>query len=175
MSNKSTPLREEWLPIVDADGVPQGKARRCDVHGNPALLHPVVHCLVCNAEGAILLQLRSASKDVQPGRWDTSVGGHVGVREAIEFAVVREMSEEVGIDVSLTQLRFLYRYLMRSSIESELVYTFSLSHEGPFRPEPGEIDELRFWSAREIQSVLGTGKLTPNFEDEFARYQAALG
>jgi len=175
MTNKSESTSEEWLPLVDANGVPQGKARRCDVHGNPALLHPVVHCLVCNANGAILLQLRSASKDVQPGRWDTSVGGHVGVGEAIESAVVREISEEIGIDVSLSQLRFLYRYLMRSSIESELVYTFSLVHEGPFRAELGEIDDLRFWSAREIQSVLGTGKLTPNFEDEFARHQAWCG
>jgi len=175
MSNKSVAPREEWLPLVDANGVPQGKARRCDVHGNPALLHPVVHCLVRNAKGAILLQLRSASKDVQPGRWDTSVGGHVAVGEAVESAVVREISEEIGIDISLSQLRFLYRYLMRSSIESELVYTFSILHEGPFRAEPGEIDELRFWFASEIQSVLGTGKLTPNFEDEFARYRAWCG
>lgn len=171
MSNISKPSSEEWLPLVDANGSPQGTARRREVHGNPALLHPVVHCLVCNAAGAILLQLRSASKDVQPGRWDTSVGGHVGVGEAIEAAVVREIAEEIGVNVALSQLRFLYRYLMRSSIESELVHTFSLQHAGPFRAEPGEIDELRFWSAHEIQTVLGTGKLTPNFEDEFARYQ----
>jgi isopentenyldiphosphate isomerase len=175
MSNEAMPPSEEWLPLVDANGVPQGKALRSEVHCNPALLHPVVHCLVGNAEGAILLQLRSASKDVQPGRWDTSVGGHVGVGETIEAAVIREIAEEIGIDVSLYQLRFLYRYLMRSSIESELVHTFSLVHEGPFNAEPGEIDDLRFWSASEIQSVLGTGQLTPNFEDEFVRYQAWSG
>lgn len=173
MSDKNPPNSDEWLPLVDANGLNQGKARRRDVHGNPALLHPVVHCLVCNAEGSLLLQLRSATKDVQPGRWDTSVGGHVGVGESIESAVVREIREEIGIAVSLSHLRFLYRYLMRSSIESELVHSFSLVHEGPFRAEPGEIDDLRFWTVREIRAALGTEKFTPNFEDEFARYQSS--
>ena len=166
-------MSDEWLPLVDAEGFPLGQVRRADAHGNPDLLHPVVHCLVSNATGALLLQLRSRNKDVQPGRWDTSVGGHVAVGESIESAVVREVREELGIAVSFDSLQFLYRYAMRSSIESELVYTFALSHEGPFRAEPGEIDELRWWSLAEIRSALGTSIFTPNFEDEFARYTAA--
>ena len=42
-------------------------------------------------------------------------------------------------------------------------------HEGPFRPDPGEIDEARFWTRAEIEAALGTGVLTTAFEDEFAR------
>jgi isopentenyldiphosphate isomerase len=166
------PLASEWLPLVDSSGTIIGRARRREVHGNPELLHPVVHCLVCNARGDLLLQLRSAHKDVQPGRWDTSVGGHVGVDESIESAVVREIEEEIGLRVNIADLRFLYRYVMKSAIETELVHTFALVHEGPFRAEPGEIDDLRFWPAHEIESALGSGKFTPNFEDEFARYRA---
>jgi hypothetical protein len=43
---------------------------------------------------------------------------------------------------------------MRNSIESELVYTFELIHEGPFIAEPKEIDELRFWSVTDISRPL---------------------
>jgi isopentenyldiphosphate isomerase len=166
------PAASEWVPLVEPNGTVIGRALRRQVHGNPELMHPVVHCLVCNAKGALLLQLRSARKDVQPGRWDTSVGGHVGLDEPIEAAVLREVEEEIGLSVRSADLRFLYRYVMRSAIETELVHTFALVHEGPFRAEPGEIDQLRFWTTREIEAALGSGQFTPNFEDEFARYQA---
>jgi isopentenyldiphosphate isomerase len=166
--------REEWLPLVDVEGQRVGKARRSEVHGNPELLHPVVHCLVVNARAELLLQLRSLVKDVQPGRWDTSVGGHVGLDEPIVQALVREIREELGVDVVPSQLSFLHRYVMQSSIESELVHTYLLLHQGPFVPEPYEIDELRFWTTTEIENSWAQGIFTPNFEDEFERYRRAL-
>lgn len=164
--------REEILPIVSEAGDVIGAAPRSVVHGNPDLLHPVVHCLVTNGSGALLLQLRGRHKDVQPSRWDTSVGGHVGFGESIDAAVIREVAEEIGISPASDQLEFLYRYVMHSAIESELVHTFRMLHEGPFRHEPVEIEELRFWTPQEIRAALGSGTLTPNFEDEFRRYEA---
>ena len=165
---------DEWLPLVDAEGRTIGKARRREVHGNPELLHPVVHCLVRDSSGSLLLQLRSLSKDVQPGRWDTSVGGHVGLDESVEVALLREIHEELGVLVDLSQTAFLHKYVMTNSIESELVYTYVMIHAGPFVPEAQEIDELRFWSMPEIDAALGTSVFTPNFEDEFRRYRMAL-
>jgi isopentenyldiphosphate isomerase len=165
---------EEWLPLVDPDGRRIGKALRSHAHGNPELLHPVVHCLVVNSKEELLLQLRSCTKDVQPGRWDTSVGGHVGYHETVEQSLMREIREELGIHVNLDELLWLHRYVMTNSVESELVTTFLLMHEGPFVPEPLEIDELRFWSVAEIERVRGQSILTPNFEDEFNRYRRAL-
>lgn len=161
---------DELVPLVDEEGTTIGCARRSEVHGDPALLHPVVHCLVENERGELLLQLRSQRKDVQPGRWDTSVGGHVEVDEAIEAAVIREIGEELGVSVEPARVQFLYRYVMRSEIETELVHSFRLRHAGPFRLEPGEMDDLRFWSRAEIVIALGTARFTPNFEDEFQRF-----
>lgn len=164
---------EEILPIVNEAGDVIGAAPRSVVHGNPDLLHPVVHCLVTNGSGALLLQLRGRHKDVQPGRWDTSVGGHVSFGESIDAALSREIAEEIGISAATHQLEYLYRYVMRSAIESELVHTFRMVHDGPFRHEPVEIEELRFWSPQQIRAAIGSGRLTPNFEDEFRRYDAS--
>ncbi len=164
-------MADQLLPLVNEAGEVTGSARRSEAHGNPKLMHPVVHCIVVNARGDILLQLRSATKDVQPGRWDTSVGGHVDVGESVDAAVRREMQEELGLDAQDNPPRFLYRYVMRSAIETELVHTYVCVAEGPFRPEPGDIDELRFWSGEEIERAIGSGVFTPNFEDEFRRFQ----
>jgi len=160
----------EIFPLVDELGRVIGRAERSEVHKNPKLMHPVVHCLVENQARQLLLQLRSAQKDVQPGRWDTSVGGHVHFGEPVHEALIREIREEIGIEVAPAQLTPMGRYVMRSPIETELVHSFWLRYEGPFSADPSEIDQLGFWSRADIERQLGTGVLTPNFEDEYARY-----
>ena len=158
----------EPFDLYDADGRRIfGRATRGECHGNPALIHAVARVLVWDRRGRLLLQLRSASKDIQPDKWDTSVGGHLLPGEDAETAARREMEEELG--VAPDTLAFLHRFLMRTPVESEWVTTYSTVHDGPFAPDPAEIAELRFWTRAEIVAALGTGQLTPAFEDEFAR------
>jgi|SRR5208282_4903582 len=161
-------MQEELLEIVDKEGKALGVALRSSIHGNPSLLHKVVHVLVFNSLGELLLQKRSMSKDVEPGKWDTSVGGHVSAAEEISSAVDREMKEELGIDTC--ELRFLYSYIHSDAYESELVFTYSCIHNGPFSFNTGEIDAVKFWRIEEIKKALGTDVLSIHFEDEFAKY-----
>ncbi len=168
-------MSDERFPVVDEEGRVLGSALRSEVHGNPRLIHPVVHCLVLDHAGRILLQLRSRTKDIQPGKWDTSVGGHVALGESVEAALARELQEEIGLVGAEHEVRFLYRYLMRNEIESELVHTYTCVAGGPFVAAPDEIDELRFWTADEIAVALVGGELTPNLVEELARYRAAVG
>lgn len=162
--------KSEYFDIVDEDDRVIGRARRSECHGNPALVHRVAHVLVVNAAGDLLLQKRSPHKDIQPGKWDTSVGGHLDPGEEYEAAAMREMAEELG--VSDIPLRYLYRSRIRNEIESENVATYLAFCEGPFTPAPDEIDEVRFWGAPEIDQNLGTGLFTPNFEEEWALFSA---
>ena len=101
--------KDEMIEIVDRNGNVLGLAARSEFPGNPSLLHRVVHVLVFDTHGRLLLQKRSADKDVAPGKWDTSVGGHVNPGEDIERAASREMQEELGIQG--VQLNSLYSYL----------------------------------------------------------------
>lgn len=158
----------EWFEIVDEAGTVIGCATRAACHGNPALLHRVIHVVVTDGAGRLYLQKRSMRKDIQPGKWDTSVGGHVMPGEALEQAARREMREELGIEPASVQR--LYSYLWRSPVESELVTTFVCNHEGECKPDPDEIEEGRWWSREEIMKWLGTGVFTSNFEEEYRRY-----
>lgn len=161
---------EEIFEIVDENDRVIGKALRSECHGNPALIHRVAHVLVFNSRREVLLQKRSCYKDIQPGRWDTSVGGHLMPGESYWEAARRESFEEIGLVDP--ELKFLYFSGIRNSIESENVGTFYTIFDGPFEFNPKEIDELKFWDASQIQSQIGKEVFTPNFEEEWKYFQS---
>lgn len=163
---------EEMLPLVDEDGKVLGQAPRSECHRGPGKLHPVVHLQISDGDGHLYLQKRSASKLVQPGAWDSAVGGHVSVGEDLRTALGRELREELGVtalalEAAKAKIEPLLRYRWDTEIESELVFSFGLRYRGPFAPSPDEVEEARFWSIAEILANMGKGVFTPNFEHEF--------
>ena len=161
-------MSTEFFPLVNESGKVVGKATRAECHSGSKLLHPVVHLHIFNRAGDLLLQKRSLRKDIQPGKWDTAVGGHVDYGESIDEALRREVREELGVTDFTPQL--WRTYLFESKIERELVYSFRTVYEGPFNPDPEELDSCRFWKIAEIKEAIGKVILTPNFEKEFALF-----
>lgn len=154
---------EELFPVVDLTGAVVGQATRGECHGGSMLLHPVVHLHLFNSRGELYLQRRPAWKDIQPGRWDTAVGGHVSCGESVAEALRREVSEELGVTDFEPERIAVYPF--RSEREYELVYVHRAVYDGPIRPSD-ELDGGRFWSVSEIRENLGRGLFTPNFEGE---------
>jgi len=156
----------EIFPVVDEDGNTIGEAPRSVCHdGISNLLHPVVHIHLLNRKGELYLQKRSVKKDIQPGKWDTSVGGHISPGETAESALRREAYEELKL--SDLQTEFIGRYIWESPREKELVYSYSaLSDDNP-EINPDEIEDGKYWQVEEIKSSLGKDIFTPNFEYEF--------
>lgn len=167
----TAPGKGEEFEIVDDAGNVVGRAPRGVCHGDPSLTHRSVHVFVTDAQGRILLQKRSADKDIQPGKWDTSVGGHLAVGEDYPDAAAREAAEELGLVVTPGELRELHRYLWRTDVECELVATYAVVRDGPFTRQEEEIDELRFFRPEELEALVGTGALTPNLEHELGLLQ----
>lgn len=157
---------EELLPVVDEAGNITGAATRGECHDGSKRLHPVVHLHVFNSRGELYLQKRPAWKDIQPGRWDTAVGGHVDLGESVHTALRREAREELGITGFTPEP--LGSYVFESERERELVYTFRTVHDGDIRPSD-ELDGGRFWPVEEIRTRMGEGVFTPNFESELRR------
>ncbi len=162
---------EELLPLVTENGEIIGAATRRECHSGSMLLHPVVHLHIFNHDGDILLQKRSANKDIQPNKWDTSVGGHIDLGESVDIALRRETAEELGL--TNFEYKQLYQYTFKSSVEHELVTTFSTTIDSidQIKFDPEEISEVRFWSIEEIKAHLNSDILTENFKLEFNKLQ----
>lgn len=162
----------EKLPLVDEDGRVTGCATRGECHDGSMRLHPVVHLHLFNPSGELFLQLRPKWKDIQPGRWDTAVGGHVDWGESVEEALRREVREEIGL--TDFEPRFLLRYVQQSARERELVHVYRT--ETALAPRPSaELDGGRFFSRQEILARLGADFFTPNFEQEWTRLFGEAG
>ncbi|MEA4935050.1 MAG: NUDIX domain-containing protein [Paludibacter sp.] len=158
-------MKKETFPLVDETGKVIGKASRKKCHSGSFLLHPVVHLHVINSAGKLFLQKRVPTKDIQPDKWDTSVGGHVDFGEEIIDALTREAREELGIR-EFTPV-FMLRYKFTSEIEAELVHSYYAIYDGDINMDPAEISEGKFWSFEEINDLLNKNIFTPNFEQEF--------
>ena len=162
----------EWFPVVEPNGMVIGRSTRQYCHSGAKPLHPVIHIHIIDRYGCIYLQKRSMKKDIQPGKWDTAVGGHVSYGESIIEAVFREAFEElrftdfnpIGIEV----------YEFESAIEKELVNVFAAVGSYELHPDLDEVDEGRWWPVEEIDANIGKGVFTPNFESEFQMIRQSL-
>ncbi|HKM94638.1 MAG TPA: septation protein IspZ [Prolixibacteraceae bacterium] len=156
---------EEWLPVIDEQGKVIGKAPRSVCHGGEKLLHPVVHLHVMNPRKFLYLQKRPDTKLIQPGKWDTAVGGHISFGEDVKTALQREAYEEIGLKEF--SVRPLGNYLFESEVEREMVYSFITYDYKGIHLHSDEVTEGKFWSKKQIEQNLGKGVFTPNFELEF--------
>ena len=155
-------MMEELFDIYNGCGEHIGCAPRSRCHGDPSLIHRTCHVVIIHPDsGEVLLQKRSLAKDIQPGKWDTAVGGHLALGEDYETGGERELAEELGVHAG-GKLIHLFDSKIRNDIESEDVRVFGLKHAGPFTFDPEEIDEIRFWSREELESPDNRELFTPN-------------
>ena len=163
---------EELFPVLDEYGNVIGKATRKECHSGEKILHAAVHLHLFNHAGELYLQKRAEWKDIQPGKWDTAVGGHVDYGEDIEQAILREAREELGLTETKPQLH--YHYIWESEREREMIFVFTATQDVTPHPDNYEVVDGRFWKIDEIKSGIGKNIFTPNFEYDFQKLMSFL-
>lgn len=162
----------EFFPIVEPNGLVVARAAREYCHSGAKPLHPVVHLHIIDRFSRIYLQKRPLSKKIQPGKWDTAVGGHVSYGEHLLEALYRESSEELGF--SEFNPIHIVTYEFESEVEKELINVYAAVGHYELTPDPEELDGGQWWELADIDEGIGKGIFTPNFESEFQMIRKSL-
>ena len=166
------PAGTEFFPVVELSGLVVGRTARDYCHSGEKPLHPVVHLHIIDIYSSIYLQNRPMDKKIQPGRWDTAVGGHVSYGEYLLEALYRESYEELRF--SEFNPIHLLTYEFESEIEKELINVYAAVGSFELNPDPEELDGGKWWELEDIDANIGKGVFTPNFESEFGMIRRSL-
>jgi isopentenyl-diphosphate delta-isomerase type 1 len=143
-------VSQEIFDVVDHRDEVVGQETRGELHRH-GLRHRAVHVLVFNAEGKLFLQKRSMTKDTYPGAWDTSAAGHLDTGESYDNCAVRELGEELGVEVTTVPER-LFKLDPCEETGQEFVWVYRLVSEGPFLLHPEEIETGDWFATDHIVS-----------------------
>jgi isopentenyl-diphosphate Delta-isomerase len=97
----------EYFDLFDSENKPLSKIKERRLVHKDGDWHRTSQVWVMNQKREILCNLRSKEKDLFAGYWDLSVGGHVEASKTYEETALRELKEEIGIDATLDEIRFL--------------------------------------------------------------------
>jgi len=89
---------DELFFVVDENDQPLNPLPRKFVHGH-GVWHRVAHLCIVNEQRWVLCHQRSLDVELSPGAWAMCLGGHNNPGESYEQAAIRELKEEVGIDI----------------------------------------------------------------------------
>jgi isopentenyldiphosphate isomerase len=97
-------MAEELYDVLDERGNKTGQVLpKSQVHERE-LWHASVFIWIYNLKGEVLIQKRSPDKRAFPDVWDVSAAGHMKAGEEPLEAAIREVNEEVGLEVTAEEL-----------------------------------------------------------------------
>lgn len=98
---------EEKFDVLNEYGEFTGEVATRDECHKKGLWHRAVYAFIIDNKGNILLQKRSKNKKLWPNMWDVTVGGHVDSGEFGRQALIREVKEELGIELDDSDIKYL--------------------------------------------------------------------
>lgn len=160
---------DELVDIVDINGKATGKTCMKSEAHKKGYWHSCAHVWVYNGNKEILIQKRIETKDTFPGMWDVSVAGHIGAGEDPKIAAVREVSEEVGFETSISDLEYIGHYSgdvkhSDTLIDREYHHVYIVEYKGAFtdlKIQEEEVAEIKFVSLDQYRNGMGSNAFVP--------------
>lgn len=145
----------EYLDIVDENNELTGLVMERKMAHDKVLWHRHVTSWIMNKNGEILLQKRAASKPRNPNKW-AKTGGHVDSNEKAEDAIVREIKEEIGIDIPKEQVVIDSIYKSTNPNNKFFGYNFIFVIDvkiKDFKLQKEEVSEVKYVTIEELEEI----------------------
>jgi len=143
----------EIIDIVNEHDEVIDRAPRDSVHERK-LMHRAAHVLLMHPEKGVFLQLRSMTKDTNPGLWDSSAAGHVDSGEAYIDCASRELLEELGVLVSPSHLHEIGRMSPVAENGFEFIRIYKAVSQDPIVLQASEVEDGKWVQADELEILL---------------------
>ena len=138
----------EEVVLVDENDNEIGRVPKAEVHGIKTPLHRAFSSFIFNSNGQILLQQRSHKKKTWPLVWSNSCCGHPLPEETREHAVVRRIKDELGMDVSELNVKFMspYRYCFSrfGVMENEICPIYVVHSDAEPHLNDDEVEQVKW-------------------------------
>lgn len=157
----------ERVVLLDEDGRAVGTTDKATVHHAETPLHLAFSCYLFNPRGELLLTQRALSKRTWPGVWTNTCCGHPAPAESPRDAVLRRLSDELGLLLSHVDLvlpGFRYRAVMGNGVvENEMCPVFRAIADVTPQPNPDEVEATRWVSWAELADGVraGSAEISP--------------
>jgi len=176
----------ETFDILDENGGFTGLVLSRDEAHKTGAWHRAVALYLVNSKKQVLLQKRSKHKRTWAGCWDFTCGGHVDAGELGLASIIREAEEELGIDLSASEVRYMCGY--RSDNKNEKMwdrhhneYYIALKDIdiAKIKLQQGEVDEIKWVDYADFKKMVAQkdSTLTSKWHahEAFVRYFERYG
>jgi isopentenyl-diphosphate delta-isomerase type 1 len=152
-----------------------GKMTRAEAHSGSGKIHRAAIAFIFDLENNhVLLQQRTLTKDMCPGYWGDSVGGHVTYGQSYDQAIVRETEEELGL--KQLKLTFHSKHLFDLSNEREYyaIYTSHIPKNSKIHFDRDEIQQVKWLRLGEMKQFLTREPCTPGLIQSWSKVKIGL-
>lgn len=166
----------EQIDILNPDGSSAGfSSPRKKAHAE-GLHHKSIHLWIVNSFGELLIQKRSLSKTAHAGLWDISCAGHIESGDSPEATVVKELKEELGLDINQTDFTYCFTIFTKNSydsgryIDNEFIDVFLMLRDIDLKDvcfDPVEVSDVKFLTLREFKALIMNKNpaFSPHYEE----------
>ena len=140
--------------------------------------HIVVHVWIKNSSGQFLLSQRSATRKNFPLKWET-VGGSILKGEDSRSGALREVAEEIGIDLSKSEGKIIFSKV-RGTVDNkkfnDILDVWLFEYDGNSDLENASTDEVattKWCFPHEIKQIYDRGELVYTLKYFFDEIQKA--
>ena len=154
-------MSDELIDIVDENNnLTEEQRMKSEAHKN-GLWHRSAHIWIYNSKGEVLLQLRANKKELWPSTWDLSVAGHIGAGEEPIISALREIQEEIGLNVEEKDLELFEiepeKSIFKEMVNNEFHYVYLLKYDGDInglKIQEEELQKIEFIPVETVKKEL---------------------